>query len=307
MLLDEIGKSFLDRAVELVKSGYRFVFVLDNIDWEEKVHDMWKDNQNTSVHAVATSIVFNRIPNEDLPDSEPQQDLKKCNVNQLVKVTASEMECIRKRYRSFVQDILFEQFPFFNSFKSSLPNNATYCRYSDEMATKSETITMSVLMKDEKKYAECVDVLDKLEEWTHQIYSAAGLYQSSGSTLHSIPATSQFASSNHTSQPAISDPIIDMSQPTSSASILASSQPALQQHSRPDQPASHIPPTTSDEDPLRGVRVPCFGDQLTRVRLAGAKDLRAGCHTARQRLDHLYPFCMVDWHTKRSYLKVNCL
>ena len=65
MLLDEIGKSFLDRAVELVKSGYRFVFVLDNIDWEEKVHDMRKDNQNTSVHAVATSIVFNRIPNED--------------------------------------------------------------------------------------------------------------------------------------------------------------------------------------------------------------------------------------------------
>ena len=161
MLLDEIGKSFLDRAVELVKSGYRFVFVLDNIDWEEKVHDMRKDNQNTSVHAVATSIVFNRIPNEDLPDSEPQQDLRKCNVNQLVKVTASEMECIRKRYRSFVQDILFEQFPFFNSFKSSLPNNATYCRYSDEMATKSETITMPVLMKDEKKYAECVDVLDK--------------------------------------------------------------------------------------------------------------------------------------------------
>ena len=300
MLLDNIGQSFLDRAVELVKSGYRFVFVLDNIDWEEKAHDMRKDNQNTSVHAVATSIVFDRIPNEKLPNEKPQQDLRKCNVSQLVKVTTSEMDCIRKRYRSFVQDILFEHFPFFSAFKLSLSNDGTYCRYSDEMAKQSETITMPILMKDEKKYAECVDVMDTLEEWTHQIYSAAGLCQSSVSThsSHSV--------STSTSQPAFPDAANpDPSQPTSS-SIVGSSQPALQQHSRPDQPASHIPPKSSDEDPLRGVRVPCFGDQLTRVHMAGAKDLRAGCHTGRQRLDHLYPFCIVDWHTKRSYLKVNC-
>ena len=53
-------------------------------------------------------------------------------------------------------------------------------------------------------------------------------------------------------------------------------------------------------DPRPGVKVPCFGDQLTRVRLAGAKDLRAGSHTAQDRLDHLYPFRIVD----RSFLKV---
>ena len=307
MLLDDIGQRFLERAVELVKSGYKFVFVLDNIDWEERVHDMRKDNQNTSVHAVATTIVFNRVPDEKLPDSEPQQDLRKCNVHQLVKLTASEIECIRKRYRRFVQDLLFEHFPFFSSYQSSLPNNSTYCRYSDEMAMKSETITIPVLMKDEKKYAECVDVLDKLEDWTHQIYFAAGLCQSNESTpsSDSICAPTLSASSSSVpapSLPAASGSISAQSLPASSGSI-----PPIQLSSRPDQPASHIPPTSSGEDPLRGVRVPCFGDQLTRVRLAGAKDLRAGCHTARQRLDHLYPFCIVDWHTKRSYLKVTCM
>ena len=39
MVLDDIGKHFLDHAVELVKSGRKFVFVVDNIDWEEKVRD----------------------------------------------------------------------------------------------------------------------------------------------------------------------------------------------------------------------------------------------------------------------------
>ena len=80
--------------------------------------------------------------------------------------------------------------------------------------------------------------------------------------------------------------------------------PVIAAHSRPDQPASHVPPSTSKSDPLHGVKIPCFGDQLTRVRMAGSKDLSAGCHLAKQRLDHLYPFCIVDWHTKRSFLKV---
>ena len=66
--------------MELVKSGHKFVFVLDNIDWEEKVHDARSDSQNKSVHAVATSIVFDRIPNANLPDSGPQRTLKTSDV-----------------------------------------------------------------------------------------------------------------------------------------------------------------------------------------------------------------------------------
>jgi hypothetical protein len=53
------------------------------------------------------------------------------------------------------------------------------------------------------------------------------------------------------------------------------------------QPASHVPPTASDKDPLSGVKIPCFGDQLTQVRFAGAKDLCASCHSAKDRLDQV--------------------
>ena len=56
---------------------------------------------------------------------------------------------------------------------------------------------------------------------------------------------------------------------------------------RSDQPGSHIPPTAATDDVLAGVRIPCYGDQLTRVWLAGAKDLRAGCRSPRQRIDHI--------------------
>ena len=201
-----------------------------------------------------------------LPDSGPQQNLKMCNVRELVKMSDEDLEAVRSRYRILVAQLLFKHFTAFEIFKQ-YTSQENECCYAAEIATKSEVITMPVLMKDEKKYSECVDVLDELEKWTEEIYSAAGLC-----------CTAETLENDTT--------------------------PTITATSRPDQPAAHFPPTPSANDPLGGVKIPCFGDQLTRVRFAGAKDLRAGCHSAKQRFDLLNPFCIVDWQTKRSYLKV---
>ena len=266
-ILDDIGAHFLDEAVKLVKSGFKFVFVLDNIDWEEKAHDMRQNVQNRSVHAVATSIVFNRVPDQNLPDVGPQLDLRNSNVHDIVAVSKEDKEEMRRWYRVIVANLLFRHFEAFKMFQQHVPQT-TDCAYATEMSAKSEVLTMPVLMKDEKKYSDCVDILDQLETWTYNIYSAAGLCspdkESGENTIPTMRATS-----------------------------------------RPDQPASHVPPVATESDPLHGVKIPCYGDQLTRVRMAGLKDLRAGYHLAKQRLDHLYPFCIVDWHTKRSLLKVH--
>ena len=117
------------------------------------------------------------------------------------------------------------------------------------MSAKSEVLTMSVLMKDEKKYSDCVDILDQLEKLTYEIYSAAGL--------------------------------CSVDKELSKDTI-----PAIRAPSRQDQPAAHVPPAATESDPLHRVKIPSIGDQLSRVRMAGAKDLCAGCHLAKHRLDH---------------------
>ena len=42
---EEIGKHFLDQALKLVREEKAFVFVIDNIDWALKVHDMLLEQQ----------------------------------------------------------------------------------------------------------------------------------------------------------------------------------------------------------------------------------------------------------------------
>ena len=94
---------------------------------------------------------------QSLPNTHPQQDLRKCNVRQVVNLSSAEIDTIRMRYGIIVQNLLLQQFPAFESFKPSSPLT-TYCQYAENMSEKSETVTMPVLLKDEKKYAECVAV-----------------------------------------------------------------------------------------------------------------------------------------------------
>ena len=79
------------------------------------------------------------------------------------------------------------------------------------------------------------------------------------------------------------------------APLLPPGRPAI---NAPSQPVPHVPPVPDSAEPLCGVKVPCIGDQLGRVSFAGAKDLRAGSHTSKDRLNHLYPFRCAACHKK---------
>ena len=102
---EEIGKQFLDCAVQLLKEGKTFVFVLCNIDWDVKAHDMRSDQQNRSVHAVATSMVFDRISSINVPDNVSRKNFNDCNLMDSLILSDQEIQCLRERYKIFLERI----------------------------------------------------------------------------------------------------------------------------------------------------------------------------------------------------------
>ena len=56
---------------------------------------------------------------------------------------------------------------------------------------------------------------------------------------------------------------------------------------------------------LEKLKVPVGGDQLTKVRLQGAKALRAGALTDEDRFDHLHPVIVEMFHTLQDLLEVS--
>ena len=168
---EKIGNHFLDRAVELLKQGKTFAFVLDNIDWEVKTHDMRSDKQNTSVHAVATSIVFDRVSSTHLPDG-PKKTLSECNLIDLLTLTEEEIQCTRDRYKIFIARVLCESFPSLDFLKEVVPAR-TPCQHAEEMSSQSVVVPLHVLMKDEKNLLSLVT-------------QARGNYLKNLNTLHSL-------------------------------------------------------------------------------------------------------------------------
>ena len=79
---------------------------------------------------------------------------------------------IADRYRIYAGRIFVEFFPALGFIDNFLPKHISH-EYSDAMKQKSNIITMPVVMKDEKKNSDCVDVMDTFEDWVNDMYSKA--------------------------------------------------------------------------------------------------------------------------------------
>ena len=115
----------------------------------------------------------------NLSDNGSQRVLKDTDMNDFVKLSSEELEHLQTRYRVFIARHLKEHFPSFKNIDKHLQQK-TSCSPGEDMSKKSDVITMPILLKDEKKYSDCVDVLDKFKDWVYNIYSAAGRCTTTG-------------------------------------------------------------------------------------------------------------------------------
>ena len=180
---------------------------------------------------------------DNLSKAAPQRDINSLS-NSTFLLDEVEAVKLREDLKVLVGRILVKNMPQLSFLKWIIPEHIPH-KYQREMAQRSIIVSLPMMMKDEKKYG--VDILDGYEQQLEEIFIKAGVIQK--------PEEHQ----------SVEPPCI-----TSGQSSTA------------DQARGHI--NKDDEnDYMKEVSVPFGGDQMTRVRFAGAKDLRAGAHTLKQR------------------------
>lgn len=264
-LLDIIGKHFSDSIVEAVKDGKKLQGTGDNWDMKIHVHDMQSSNQNQDLHYFASNLIAERVPCENLSTTAPRRDIQKLP-NSVFLLNDEEEIKLREDFKVLVGRVLASCVQSLSFLNSVIPNHISH-KYQKEMSEKSIIVPLPMQLKDEKKYSDVVDILDYYENELEDIYTTAGIIQKPAK-----PTEENLGSIES-------------------------------QSSGPDQPWAHFN-KVDENDHMKAVSVPFGGDQMTRVRFAGAKDLRAGSHTAKARLDHCSPFVSELFHTKMSYLQV---
>ena len=265
-LLDILGNHFADSAIDQVRLGNKLHGTGDNWDMKIRPHDMLSTHQNTDLHYFASNLIVERVPCDHLSTTSPQKDILSLP-NSTFLISLAEATKLREDFKVLVARVLVTNIPQLTFLKSIVPEHIPH-KYQQEMAKKSTIIPLPMQMKDEKKYEDVVDILDSYEQELEDIYIRAGVVRKPKGPEQEQPVR------------------------------ITSGESAT-----PDQAAAHFNKDDAN-DHMKGISVPFGGDQMTRVRFAGAKDLRAGAHTAKQRFDHCSPFVSELFHTKMAYVQV---
>lgn len=256
------------QLIDAVKNGQTLRATGDNLDMTIRALDVTSTHKNRDLHYFATNMIVNRLEFPNLSKESPTKDLKRLNLTTFL-LNDGELRNLRSNYMILVGRVLIEFLCSFSFLKSILSKHIDH-RFSAQMAKKSTIVSMPILLHNEKEYSGVVYILRAYERWIAEIYGKADALKDQEQDIREL---------------------LDM---------------VNGQQSDPDQPQSrrvHNDPN----DPLRGSRVPVEGDQLTRVRLARARDLVAGNRTAVERCDHTTPYRSALWHAKASFLQVRIL
>lgn len=265
-LLDKVGDHFLDKVIEEVKQKKKLLGTGDNWDMKIHAHDMTKEAQNTDLHYFASNLIVERVSCEGLSKVSPRREVEALP-NEEFFLSKEEETKMREDFKVLVGRVIADFIPALAFVKSVIPDHIDH-RYQNEMSQKSTIISLPMQLKDEKKYDDTVDILCFYENTIEEIYTKAGEINQQHAQAPAIP--------HHSLQG---------------------------EHSLPDQPGGHVN-IPDPNDPMEGISVPFGGDQMTRVRFVGAKDLRLGCHTAKDRFNHCTPFVSELFHTKMSFVQV---
>ena len=158
-----------------------FKFWGDNVDHKRGVRDVRSDHHGTMVHMYSMLVGRSRTPAIELPRTGQVAPLMSIPSDFFLP-TVADVQCVKSNLVTIVSCILTRYIHDLSPLSKSIPQHILH-KYSRQMSRKSEVVVLDVLMKNEAKHSDMLDIMLKMQEYLGKNYPPERRVASGGDQL----------------------------------------------------------------------------------------------------------------------------
>ena len=183
-VLQLVEKISLLHAVPLeqwISDGTIFKFWGDNVDKKKQVRDVRSDNQGKMVHMYSLLVGRSRVPGTSLSCTGQVAELSSMLPTSFLP-NQNDVHCMKKNLVILVSRILTKYMDGLSPFAKAIPAHITHM-HTTEMSKKSEVVVLDVLMKNEAKSSDMIDIMRKMQDYLGEDFPTQSRVAAGGDQL----------------------------------------------------------------------------------------------------------------------------
>lgn len=182
-LMDDVGRLHIAPLSQWIANDVTFKFWGDNVDKKVGVRDVRSDHHGSLVHMYSIVAGRSRTPASSLQYTGRVANLSSLDPESFLP-TSQDVKTIRSNLVTLVSRILTQYIVAFSPLSKAIPKHIIH-KYSSEMALKSDVVVVDVLMKNETKHADMIDIMSQMQDYLGSDYPNERRLLSGGDQLTS--------------------------------------------------------------------------------------------------------------------------
>ena len=167
-IMDDVSKLHTVPLKQWISDGVVFKFWGDNLDKQQHVRDPRSDHQNEMLHMFSLVVGKSRTPAPELSLTGQVSQLTGASSGHFLP-SSSDVAAVKSNLVTLVGRILTEYFPSLAHFSKVVAKHISH-RYSAQMCRRSEVSVLDVLMKNEAKHKDMLDIMNTLQDYLGESY-----------------------------------------------------------------------------------------------------------------------------------------
>ena len=180
-LIGEISKLHDVPIQQWLAEGATFKFIGDNVDKKRGVRDVRFDHSGQMIHMYSVLVARSRLPSLDLSREGHVADILTISWQSFLP-SSHDIQQVKQNLIVMVSRVLTKYMKAFSSLSKCVPQHIRH-RYTQHMSKKADVRVIDVLMKNEVRHSDMVDIMRSMQGYLGDGYPSHHRVASGGDHL----------------------------------------------------------------------------------------------------------------------------